>query len=352
MSPDSQLLEWAIAAVKSAFLIGAVLTSVAYLTFFERRVSALIQDRLGPNRVGPFGLLQPLADGIKFILKEDTVPAGANKTIYSLAPAFSLVTALAALAVIPIGRGFETDLMGLLSGPVFISFQIADIDAGVLYVFAVSSLSVYGVILGGWSSNSKYSLIGGVRGISQMISYELALGLSVVGVFILTGSLRITDIVEYQSGSWLIFPQFAGFVVFLVASFAETNRLPFDVPEAEPEIVGGYHTEYSGMKFAMFFMAEYTHMVVASCLITALYLGGWNPLPFGGWGGVDTDRFWYLLPLVFLGKTAAVLFFFIWVRWTLPRLRSDQIMRFGWKVLLPLSVANIIGTAVFVALKG
>ncbi|MGI9558295.1 MAG: NADH-quinone oxidoreductase subunit NuoH [Thermodesulfobacteriota bacterium] len=333
-------------------MIGAVLTAVAYLTYAERRVSALIQDRLGPNRVGPFGLLQPLADGVKFMFKEDTVPAGANKTIFALAPVFSFVTAIAALAVIPIGRGFETDLMGLLSSPAFISFQIADIEAGALYVFAVSSLSVYGVILGGWASNSKYSLIGGIRGISQMISYELALGLSVIGVFALVGSLRIGDIVEYQSGVWLIFPQFLGFLIFLVASFAETNRLPFDMPEAEAEIVGGYHTEYSGMKFAMFFLAEYTHMIVASCLITALYLGGWYPLPFTGWGGVDIDARWYLPPLVFIGKVAAVLFFFIWVRWTLPRFRSDQVMKFGWKVLLPLSVVNIVGTAVYVAVAG
>ncbi len=352
MSPDNPLFEWAVAAVKSAVLIGAVLTSVAYLVLAERRVSAFIQDRVGPNRVGPFGLLQPLADVIKFIFKEDTIPAGANRTIYSIAPAFSLVAAIAALAVIPIGRGFETDLMGFLSAPVLISFQIADIDAGVLYVFAVSSLSVYGIILGGWASNSKYSLIGGIRGIAQMISYELAIGLSVIGVLILAESLRITDIVEHQRGVWFIFPQFVGFVVFLIASFAETNRLPFDVPEAETEIVGGYHTEYSGMKFAMFFMAEYTHMIVASCLITALYLGGWYPLPFFGWAGVDIVKHWYLPPLVFLGKVAAVLFFFIWVRWTLPRFRSDQVMRFGWKVLLPLSVANIIGTAVFTALRG
>ncbi len=351
MSPDSQLFEWAVAAVKSGILLGAVLTAVAYLTYAERRVSALIQYRLGPNRVGPFGLLQPLADGIKFIFKEDIVPAGANKTIYSIAPAFSLVTALAALAVIPIGRGFETDLMGFLSTPAFISFQIADIDAGVLYVFAVGSLSVYGVILGGWASNSKYSLIGGIRGIAQMISYELSLGLSVIGVFMLVGSLRINDIVEYQSSVWLIFPQFVGFIVFLISSFAETNRLPFDLPEAETEIVGGYHTEYSGMKFAMFFMAEYTHMIVASCLITALYLGGWYPLPFVGWGGIDIDTHWYLPPVVFLGKVAAVLFFFIWVRWMLPRLRSDQVMKFGWKVLLPLSVANIAATAVFEAFR-
>lgn len=351
MSPDSQLLEWALAAVKTAVLIGAVLTTVAYLSFAERRVSALIQDRLGPNRVGPFGLLQPLADGIKFIFKEDTVPSGANKTIYSAAPAFSFVTALAALAVIPVGRGFETDLAGLLREPIFVTFQIADIDAGVLYVFAVNSLSVYGVTMGGWSSNSKYSLIGGIRGISQMISYELALGISVVGVFILAGSLRITDIVEQQRGIWFVFPQFVGFVVFLIASFAETNRLPFDLPEAEPEIVGGYHTEYSGMKFAMFFMAEYTHMIVASCLVTALYLGGWYPLPFVGWGEIDIARHWYLPPVVFLGKVTAVLFFFIWVRWTLPRFRSDQVMKFGWKVLLPLSVANIVGTAMFAALR-
>ena len=349
MPPDGRLFELALAAAKAVVLIAAVLPAVAYLTYAERRVSALIQDRLGPNRVGPMGLLQPLADGVKFLFKEDTVPSGANRVVYSLAPAFSFVTAIAALAVVPIGRGVETDFMGLLSSPVFITFQVADLNAGALYVFAVSSISVYGVILGGWASNSKYSLIGGIRGISQMISYELALALSVIGVFAVVGSLRITDIVEYQSKVWMIFPQFVGVVVFLIASFAETNRLPFDLPEAEPEIVGGYHTEYSGMKFAMFFLAEYTHMIVASCLIVALYLGGWHPLPFVGWGGIDINAHWYLPPLVFVGKVAAVLFFFIWVRWTLPRFRSDQVMRFGWKVLLPLAVANTAATAVFVA---
>lgn len=330
------------AAVKIAVVFAVVLTAVAYLTYAERRISAFIQDRYGPNRVGPFGLLQPLADGIKFVFKEDLTPRTASGGMYLLAPAFALVTALAALAVIPVGRGVSTDLFGLLSEPAFVSFQIADLNVGLLYVLAISSLSVYGVVLGGWSSNSKYSLIGGLRGAAQMISYEIALGLSILGVIAMAGSLRLGDIIEAQERMWFAVPSFMGFIVFVVSAFAETNRLPFDLPEAEPEIVGGYHTEYSGMKFAMFFMAEYTHMIVASCMITCLFLGGWYPLPFGGWFGVDIDAHWYLPPAVFLAKVVFLLFVFIWVRWTLPRFRYDQVMRLGWKRLFPLAMANLL----------
>lgn len=330
------------AALKIAVVFAVVLTAVAYLTYAERRISAFIQDRHGPNRVGPFGLLQPLADGIKFVFKEDLVPRMASGGMYALAPAFALVTALAAFAVIPVGKGVSTDLFGLLPEPAFVRFQIADLNVGLLYVLAVSSLSVYGVVLGGWSSNSKYSLIGGLRGAAQMISYEIALGLSVLGVVAMAGSLRLGDIIEAQKDMWFAVPSFIGFVVFVVSAFAETNRLPFDLPEAEPEIVGGYHTEYGGMKFAMFFMAEYAHMMVAACMITCLFLGGWYPLPFGGWFGVDIDAHWYLPPMVFAGKVLFLLFLFIWVRWTLPRFRYDQVMDLGWKKLFPLALANLL----------
>jgi NADH-quinone oxidoreductase subunit H len=338
-------IELGISFVKIALVLFVVLTLVAYLTLAERRISAFIQDRFGPNRVGPFGLLQPLADGVKFIFKEDIIPDRANKPLYVLAPALSLVTAIVALAVIPIGKGFNTTLFGLLEDPFYVKLQIADVNAGLLFVLAITSLSVYGVVLGGWSSNSKYSLLGGLRAAAQMISYELSLGLSILGVILLAGSLRLNDIVEAQQKIWFVIPQALGFLVFMVSSFAETNRLPFDLPEAEPEIVAGYHTEYSSMKFAMFFMAEYTHMIVASALMVCLFLGGWYPLPFGGWFGIDIERYWYLPPIVFIGKVFFLLFLFIWVRWTLPRFRYDQVMKLGWKVLFPLAVLNIIVTS-------
>lgn len=342
------LLEIGIVLFKIALLLFVVLTVVAYLTLAERRISANIQDRLGPNRVGPFGFLQPLADGLKFVFKEDIIPSHVSKVLYVMAPAFTLVTALSALAVIPIGKGVNTDLFGTLSEPIHISFHIADLNVGILYVLAITSLSVYGIVLGGWASNSKYSLLGGLRGAAQMISYELALGLSILGVIAMVGSLRLMDIIEAQQKVWFLIPQFLGFVVFLISAFAETNRAPFDIPEAEPEIVAGYHTEYSSMKFAMFFMAEYTHMIVSSCLVVALFLGGWYPLPFGGWFGIDIETHWYLPPLVFIGKVAFMLFLFIWVRWTLPRFRYDQVMKLGWKALFPLALLNFLVTVVLI----
>lgn len=337
-----------ISFVKVAILLFVVLTLVAYLTFAERRISAFIQDRLGPNRVGPFGLLQPLADGLKFIFKEDIIPERADKPLYILAPAFALITSIVALAVIPIGEGFNTTIFGLLKEPVYVKLQIADINVGLIYVFAVGSLGVYGIVLGGWASNSKYSLLGSLRSAAQMISYEVPLVLSILGVIILAGSFRLSEIVQAQAKLWYVVPQALGFLVFVVSAFAETNRLPFDMPEAEPEIVAGYHTEYSSMKFAMFFMSEYTHMIVVSCLLVCLFLGGWYPLPFGGWWGVDIERYWYLPPLVFIGKALFFLFVFIWVRWTIPRFRYDQVMGLGWKVLFPLAVLNIIGTSAVV----
>ncbi len=341
-------IETAVVLIKIALVFFVVLTAVAYLTYAERRISAIIQDRVGPNRVGPFGLLQPLADGIKFIFKEDIIPDSSSRLLYVAAPMFALVTALVALVVIPIGEGFETSLLGLVDEPVRVDLHIADINVGLLYVLAIGSLGVYGVVLGGWASNSKYSLLGGLRGAAQMISYELALGLSIIGVIAIVGSLRLGDVIEAQQAYWFIFLQPIGFLVFIIAAFAETNRLPFDLPEAETEIVAGYHTEYSSMKFAMFFMAEYTHMIVASCMITAIFLGGWYPLPFVGWFGVDTVQHWYLPPLVFLGKVVFLLFLFIWIRWTLPRFRYDQIMKLGWKVLFPLAVLNLVITSILI----
>lgn len=313
--------------VKIALVMGLVLLAVAYLTWLERKVIGDIQVRFGPSRVGPFGLLQPIADGIKLMFKEDIVPTNADRWIFLLAPAVSFIPALIVFAVIPFGP----------------SFVITDVNIGLLYVFAVASLGVYGVVLAGWASNSKYALLGGLRSSAQMVSYELSLGLSVVGVVMMTGSLSLVDIVEAQGGSWLgilprwnIFPQILGFVIFLISSNAEMNRAPFDLPEAETELVAGFHTEYSSMKFAMFFMAEYAHMIAASAIATTLFVGGWQ-------GPLLPPLFWFLL------KVSGFIFLFIWLRATLPRFRYDQLMSFGWKVLLPLALANVVLTAVFLA---
>jgi NADH-quinone oxidoreductase subunit H len=304
--------------------------TVAYMTWIERKVISDIQVRLGPTRVGPFGLLQPIADGLKLFFKEDLIPSQVDRTIYLLAPALSLAPALITFAVIPFGD--TTTLFGLLPQPV--GMHIADINVGVLYIFAVSSLGVYGIVLAGWSSNSKYALLGGLRSSAQMISYELSMGLSIVGVVMLAGSLSLVDIVEAQGrmGVWFIVPQVVGFLIFFTCALAETNRAPFDLPEAETELVAGFHVEYSSMKFAMFFMAEYANMITAAALLTTLFLGGWRG-PF-------------LPPLVwFLIKVFAVLYVFIWFRATLPRFRYDQLMAFGWKRLLPLALLNAFFTA-------
>ena len=292
---------------KICLVVGLLLLAVAYLTWLERKVIGDIQVRFGPSRVGPFGLLQPIADGIKLMFKEDVVPANADRLIFFLAPALSFVPALIVFAVIPFGP----------------SFVITDVNVGLLYVFAVASLGVYGSVLAGWASNSKYSLLGGLRSSAQMVSYELGLGLSVLGVVMMTGSLSLVDIVEAQKGTWLgilprwnIFPQFLGFVIFLISSNAELNRAPFDLPEAETELVAGFHTEYSSMKFALFFMAEYANMIAVAALATTLFLGGWR-------GPLLPPVIWFLL------KVFAFIFLFIWVRATLPRFRYDQLMGFG-----------------------
>jgi NADH-quinone oxidoreductase subunit H len=329
--------------VKIGVVFGVLLLVAAYMTWIERKVIADIQVRWGPTRVGPFGLLQPIADGIKLFFKEDLIPGQVDRVLFLLAPALSVVPAMIAFAVIPFGG--TTTLFGLLPHPV--ALQITDIDVGVLYVFGITSLGVYGIVLAGWSSNNKYSLLGGLRSSAQMISYELSMGLAVVGVLILSSSLRLSEIVDAQTGvswwfgflplpKWFIFGQPVGFLIFFVCALAETNRAPFDLPEAETELVAGFHSEYSSMKFAMFFMAEYANMATASAMATTLFLGG----PLGPFGPS---------PVWFVGKVLLLLFIFIWFRASLPRFRYDQLMTFGWKRLLPLALVNAMATAILVA---
>src|SRR5574337_779199 len=336
---------WILMLVKIGVVFGALLLTVAYMTWIERKVIADIQVRLGPMRVGPHGLLQPIADGLKLMFKEDLIPSQVERVVFLLAPSLSIIPAFLAFAVIPFGD--TTTLFGLLSRPV--TLHITDIDVGVLFVFGAASLGVYGIVLAGWSSNNKYALLGGLRSAAQLISYELSMGLSVVGVLMLTGSLSLVDIVKAKQGvewilgvlphpRWFIFSQPLGFLIYLTCALAETNRAPFDLPEAETELVAGFHTEYSSMKFAMFFMAEYANMITVSALATTLFLGGWL-------GPIAPSPVW------FIGKVFLLLFLFIWLRATLPRFRYDQLMQFGWKRLLPLALLNIAVTAVFVALR-
>ncbi|MBZ0203796.1 MAG: NADH-quinone oxidoreductase subunit NuoH [Ignavibacteria bacterium] len=335
-------IELLITTIKIATVITVLLISVAYAVYAERRVSAFMQNRYGPNRVGYQGLLQSFADVIKLVFKENIVPEKANKAIHTLAPMISIFVALTTIAVVPFG--YKIELFGKV-----ISLQITDVNIGVLYILALTSLGVYGITLSGWSSNSKYSLFGGIRSSAQMISYELSMGLAVVGIVLITGSLSLQDIVLQQYGwKWNLVLQPLGFIIFLVASFAETNRSPFDLPEAEPELVGGYHTEYSSMKFALFFLAEYANMIVASTVITTLYLGGWQ-FPYLQNFGLPRMVLSILQVLVFCSKVAFLVFFFIWVRWSIPRFRYDQLMNLGWKVMLPLSILNIIVTAIVVS---
>ncbi len=328
--------------IKIFVVFNVVMAVVTYLVWVERRVSAFIQDRIGPNRVGPFGLLQPFADALKFVFKEDLIPAQVNRPVFILAPALSLIPALITFAVIPFGGTL------LLWGRE-IPLIITDVNIGVLYILAISSLGVYGIVLAGWASNNKYSLLGGLRSAAQMISYELSLGLSLVGVLLLTGSLSLREVVYAQYGLWNIVKQPLAFFIFLVAMFAETNRLPFDLPECETELVAGYHTEYSAMKFAMFFIAEYANMVTASAVVVTLFFGGWQ-IPF--LSTPEPSPLWLSLleMLAFAVKVGLFLFLFVWVRWTVPRFRYDQLMRLGWKVLLPLALLNIFVTAGVVAL--
>lgn len=330
------LFDIVIPIVKMLIIVHMLIIGVMAMIWSERRVSGWIQDRLGPNRVGPQGLLQPIADGIKFLFKEDLIPNHVDKPLYVLAPAMLLVPAMITVAVVPFGSSIE-----LFGEP--INLQIADINIGVLYILAITSLGVYGVVIGAWASNNKYSLLGGLRSSAQMISYELTLGLSIIGVLMLSESLSLRQIAIAQGeGVWNCFIHLPAFLAFTTAMYAETNRLPFDLAEAEQELVAGYHTEYSSMKFAMFFMAEYMNMIVGSAVTVTLFLGGWHFFGLenmGGpvWSGIISFA-------IFFVKTAIFLFVFIWVRWTLPRFRYDQLMNFGWKFLLPVALTSIVVT--------
>ena len=331
-----------ISIIKSVAVVFVLLTAVAYSVWLERKVSARIQNRWGPTRVGPFGLLQPLADGIKFIFKEDLTQPYVYKALYIASPIIAVVFAITAISVIPFGNSITV-------GPITTQLQITDLNIGLLVVLGITSMGVYGIALAGWSSNSKYSLLGGLRASAQMISYEVSLGLSLIPVMILAGSFSLRHIVEAQAHKhWNIFFFPLGtiaFFVYLISAYAETNRTPFDLPEAESELVAGYHTEYSAMKFAMFFMAEYSNMVTVACLSTLLFFGGWSG-PLFGPAIVQA-----VLPIVwFCLKVFFFMFLYVWVRWTLPRFRYDQLMAFGWKFLLPVAIANLVATALVVAM--
>jgi NADH-quinone oxidoreductase subunit H len=318
-NPDFQLFFWAF--VKVMIILNGMLGIVSYMIFAERKVAGHMQARTGPNRVGPLGLLQPIADVLKLFFKEEFMPAEANRVVFTIAPMLAVIPAIVTFSVVPFGPG-----------PAFVG---ADVNVGLLVFLAMSSLGVYAITLGGWASNNKYALLGGLRSSAQMISYELAMGLSTVGVIMLAGSLSLVEIVHAQHKIWFVVMQPVAFVLFMIAALAETNRAPFDLPEAEGELVAGFHTEYSSMKFGLFFLGEFMNVISISCIAVTLFLGGWN-----GPGPASLGLLWFCL------KLAVLLFFFIWVRWTYPRLRYDQLMNLGWKVMLPVALANIVITAV------
>jgi NADH-quinone oxidoreductase subunit H len=345
-----------VSVIKLVVVFFALLIGVAFVTWLERRVAAWIQNRLGPNRVGPFGLLQPMADGLKNFVKEETLPAGADKTLFLLAPAMSFVPSLVLFAVIPMAApfplsfDFSLPLLGRFAFEGPMPMIVADVSIGILFILAVSSLAVYGIVIAGWASGNKYSFLGGLRSSAQMVSYEIALGMSVITVLILAGNVRLTQVVAVQQQSvWFVVSLTLGFVLFAISALAEGNRLPFDLPEAEAELVGGYHTEYSSMRFAMFFLAEYGALITMSALMATLFFGGWD-IPFTAWDQGEPSVLKSLATLVaFIGKTFLFVFWYIWVRWTLPRFRYDQLMGLGWKIMLPVALAYImlIATAVW-----
>ena len=330
--------------VKFVLVVVVFLVSLgiaAYSTYAERKIAAFLQDRVGPDRAGPFGLLQPLADGVKMFMKEEIIPTHADKGLFILGPSIMMMTACMTGVVIPWG---STLIINGTEYPV----QITDLNIGILYIFGVVSIGVYGIMIGGWASNNKYSLMGAIRASSQMISYELAMGMAIIALVMTTGTLSIGEIVKQQQGMhWNVFVQPLGFILFIVCAFAECNRTPFDLPECETELVGGYHTEYSSMKLGFYLFAEYINMFISSAIIASLYFGGYN-FPFINQLGLPHNVLTLLGTLIFFGKVFFFIFFFMWVRWTLPRFRYDQLMHVGWRVMIPLALFNILLTAVIV----
>ena len=334
LSPLQQLILFG--TIKGGVVVSVLMFMVAYSVMIERWWSAAVQDRIGPNRTGPFGLLQPVADGIKSFLKEDLTPGHVRKVYFWLAPAIVMIPALLTVAVIPFGSQLGSQPMVL-----------ADLNVGILYTFGIVSLGVYGLVLAGYASNSKYPFLGGIRSSAQLISYEIAMGMSVIPVFMLVGSLNLSEVIAYQAGGgWLALKQPLAFIIFLIAAFAETNRLPFDLPESEQELVGGYNTEYSSIKFALFFMGEYANMIVSSAMMVTLFFGGWT-LPFLGLDQPASSFLGGVLHIgIFLAKVLVFIVMTVWVRWMWPRFRYDQLMHLGWQRLVPLALANIVVTAV------
>ena len=339
---DIWLLIYKIVLVVVVFSISLFIAM--YSTYAERKVAAFMQDRIGPDRAGPFGILQPVADGVKMFMKEEFIPNASDKMLFIMGPCIAMFTACISSAVIPWG-GILT-----IAGHQ-VSLQIADVNIGILYIFGVVSMGVYGVMIGGWASNNKYSLLGAIRASSQLISYEISMGLAIISLIMVSGTVSIKTIVEQQPGAhWYVFVQPLSFLIFLICAFAETNRTPFDLPECETELVGGYHTEYSSMKLGFYLFAEYINMFVSSAVMAALYFGGYN-FPFIHSLGLSPNLVTILGTVLFFGKIFAFIFFFMWVRWTVPRFRYDQLMRLGWKVLIPLAILNILITGVVMMLK-
>lgn len=335
----SDFLIYKILLVVGVFTVTLVVAM--YATYGERKVAAFLQDRIGPNRAGPFGIFQPLADGLKFFMKEEIIPSVSNKFLFILGPSIAMITALMAGVLIPWGNTL------IINGTAY-SLQITDINIGILYVFGVVSIGVYGIMIGGWASNNKYSLLGAIRASAQMISYELAMGISIIALIMMTGTLSLGEIVNQQAGGdwnfWNVVYQPLGFLIFIVCAFAECNRAPFDLPECETELVGGYHTEYSSMKLGFYMFAEYINMFISSAVLSTLYFGGYN-FPFMNDLGLSHNAITILGTVFLFAKIFFFIFFFMWVRWTLPRFRYDQLMNLGWRVLLPLSIVNLLGTA-------
>lgn len=334
-----------IALLFKTILIGIIfmvsLGIAAYSTYAERKVAAFMQDRVGPDRAGPFGLLQPIADGVKMFTKEEIIPNASDRILFILGPCVFMLTALMMSAVIPWGKSFDF-------GGVEFSMQVADINIGVLYIMAIASIGVYGIMIGGWASNNKYSLLGAIRAASQMVSYELAMGMSIVAIILLTGSLSLREIVDGQMyGHWNIIYQPLGFVIFLICAFAEANRAPFDLAECETELIGGYHTEFSSMKLGLYLFAEYISMFISSAVISCLYFGGYH---FPGIDSLDLPQNIAAIVSVAIlfAKTFFFIFFFMWIRWTVPRFRYDQLMKLGWQILIPLSIINIMITGAWI----